>query len=105
MKTSYGSAYRRQAFTLLELLVVLAIVAVLLALLLPAVQKVRDTAARIKCANNLHQIGLAAQQYHDTMGSLPPGARSNLPYPYAGWLTVLLPYIEQGNLWNATTAD
>lgn len=96
----------RQAFTLLELLVVLAIVAVLMGLLLPAVQRARDAAARIKCENNLHQIGLAAHQYHDTMSSLPPGMRSfairNQPYPLASWLTMLLPYIEQGNLWNAT---
>ncbi len=102
----YGE--RRHALTLLELLVVLAIVAVLLALLLPAVQKVRDVAARIQCANNLHQIGLAAHQYHDVMGSLPPGMRSllvkNQPYRFASWLTMLLPYIEQGNLWNATVA-
>ncbi len=60
------------------------------------------------CGNNLHQLGLAAHQYHDTMGSLPPGMRSpavrNQPYPFASWLTMLLPYVEQGNLWNATVA-
>lgn len=98
----------RHAFTLLELLVVFAIIGVLLGLLLPAVQKARDAAARIKCANNLHQIGLAAQQYHDTMGSFPCGMRSpssrDLPGPYASWLTMLLPYVEQGSLWNATVA-
>jgi prepilin-type N-terminal cleavage/methylation domain-containing protein len=106
MKPRLESAHYRYAFTLLELLVVLAILAVLMGLLLPAVQRVRDAAARIKCANNLHQIGLAAHQYHDTMGSLPPGMRppgpTNPPYPYASWLTMLLPYLEQGNLWNAT---
>jgi prepilin-type N-terminal cleavage/methylation domain-containing protein len=99
---------RRSAVTLLELLVVLAIIGVLLALLLPAVQRARDAAARIKCANNLHQIGLAVHQYHDTMGSLPPGIRTpavkNQPYPFSSWLTALLPYLEQGSLWNATVA-
>ena len=104
MKTHPDCRSPRRAFTLLELLVVLAIVAVLMGLLLPAVQKARDAAARIKCANNLHQIGLATHQYHDTMGCLPPGARSTLPYPFASWMTRLLPYIEQNNLWNSTVA-
>src|SRR6185312_6582138 len=103
MKKHLNSNVRRDAVTLLELLVVLAIIGLLLGLLLPAVQKARDAAARIKCANNLHQIGLAAHQYHDTRGSFPSGMRSpsssDLPGPYASWLTMLLPYIEQGNLW------
>jgi prepilin-type N-terminal cleavage/methylation domain-containing protein len=106
MKSPRKGSDVRHAFTLLELLVVLSIVAVLMGLLLPAVQRARDAAARITCENNLHQIGLAAHQYHDTMGSLPPGIRSsavrNQPYPLASWLTMLLPYIEQGSLWNAT---
>src|SRR5262245_57590926 len=101
---------RRQGFTLIELLVVIAIIAILIALLLPAIQKVREAANKMRCGNNLHQIAIATHNYHGDFDKLPPGYfgpvrahGGNTIYnanrgPWVSCLVLLLPYLEQDNV-------
>jgi prepilin-type N-terminal cleavage/methylation domain-containing protein/prepilin-type processing-associated H-X9-DG protein len=106
---------QRRAFTLIELLVVIAIIAVLIGLLLPAVQKVREAANRIRCANHLKQLGLAAHNYIGVYASLPPALAGNMsdpipyttgqPTPWLSWMGKLLPFIEQDNVYKQSLAD
>ena len=87
--------FRTRGFTLVELLVVIAIIGVLVALLLPAVQSARESARRASCANNLHQIGVALQSFHNDHKKLPPSRYFN---GYPTWFAIILPYVEEQNL-------
>src|ERR1700731_4260119 len=88
---------KRGAFTLIELLVVISIIGVLIALLVPAVQKVREAAARTQCTNNLKQIGLGLYNYEASFQEFPSQAAK--PPNHSGWMVEILPYIEQASIY------
>src|SRR5438045_2343013 len=96
---------RWAAFTLTELMVVIAIIGVLIGLLSPAIQRAREASLRTQCGNNLHQLGLALYMYHDLQGAFPPGLtspQSGDPHVWTTWLTRILPFLDQEPLWLQT---
>jgi len=94
---------RTEAFTVLELLVVIAVSLVLMALVLPVIQKVREAGRRVLCLNNLRQVGIALHQYHDVQKALPPALRNrNDRYLFLSWQARILPWLEQAALWKHT---
>src|SRR6266581_8398995 len=96
---------RRAALTLVEVLVVIAIIGLLIGLCLPAIQKVRESACRASCKNNLRQIGLALQQHVDCVGTFPPGISyrdGTDPKPFLSWHARILPFVERDADWRLT---
>ena len=104
-----GTARRMAAFTLIELSVVIAIIAVLVGLLIPAVQKVREAASRVSCQNNLHQIGLALHGHHDSYHSFPQGSINKKPWAWSApritYIISLYPYLEQDAAYSKWNPD